>query len=278
MTRVPVPSGARTLAERLREEGPGPTARAVARRLDRITWTAASDFRDRQFDRARNVDTSGIQHWNTEAIAADASFAHATEYQGVPARRFTRLIDALPITRREWTFIDLGCGKGKALVLAAELGFGRVVGVELSPALTRIAEANAASMRASGAVADVVCQDATTFVFPPEPTVVFLFNPFDASIMEKVVQRLDESLERAPRPMYVVYLNALAADVLDRSRHLHRVPMSGEVLHPPRGHGLRARLAHERGGNEPASSVILSSGKSRAVRLCESTHMTPFVP
>ena len=98
----------------------------------------------------------------------------------------------------EFTFVDLGAGMGRAMLLASEYPFRSVVGVELNPTLARIARKNAALWRPAGcalAPMRVVCRDAVEFEFPEGPCVAFLFNPFNADILyanneqEKVLER-----------------------------------------------------------------------------------------
>jgi predicted RNA methylase len=42
----------------------------------------------------------------------------------------------------ETTFVDIGSGKGRALIIAAEYAFKRIIGVEYSPSLATICRRN----------------------------------------------------------------------------------------------------------------------------------------
>ncbi len=108
----------------------------------------------------------------------------------------------------EFTFVDLGCGKGRALLLAEEYGFRRIVGVEFSAKLARIASRNAA--KAGSARIAVVRSDVRAFDFPEGPLVVFLYNPFSAQITRSVMQRLASR----PHTSYIAYVNPLHADAI----------------------------------------------------------------
>lgn len=84
-------------------------------------------------------------------------------------------------------FVDIGAGKGKACLFAARLGvFGDVVGVELSPELVRVAQANAAK---AGRSIRFLCADARTYDLPAGRTLVYLFNPFDAATLRAFLAR-----------------------------------------------------------------------------------------
>nr|WP_239080348.1 class I SAM-dependent methyltransferase [Actinoplanes brasiliensis] len=127
---------------------------------------------------------------------------------------FRELLRALPIEHpREFTLIDLGCGKGRTLVLAAEHGFGAVIGVELDDRLSHIARANTAGLPA----ATVLTTDAVDYAFPADPSVVFLFNPFGAATLASVVANLEASLKATPRRLIVAYFNPVHRSVLDDS-------------------------------------------------------------
>ena len=87
---------------------------------------------------------------------------------------FQKAANCLPVEARNWLFVDLGCGKGRGLLLAKELGFGKIVGVEFSPSLAKIARRNVTRYKQIS----VVQGDASKYIFPPEPIVIYMYNPF----------------------------------------------------------------------------------------------------
>ena len=114
------------------------------------------------------------------------------------AQRWRKSPPAFPTGN--YSFIDLGAGMGRGLLLAAEMPFREVIGVELNPELAAIAAKNLAIWRASGRARcpmRVLTQDATEFEFPGNPCVVFLFNPFGATVLRRLVRRIESSV---PRP------------------------------------------------------------------------------
>jgi SAM-dependent methyltransferase len=109
---------------------------------------------------------------------------------------------------RAFTFIDVGSGKGRALLMAANYGFKRIIGVEFMPELHRVAQANiarCASERQQCRQIESICLDARDFQFPMEPLVLYLFNPFSEPTFAAVLENLRSSVEQAPRPVYVAY-------------------------------------------------------------------------
>jgi predicted RNA methylase len=138
-----------------------------------------------------------------------------------PARLLAGVLRALPLDPTGYTFVDLGAGKGAALIIAAKRGYGRLVGVEFDADLLAVARHNVRSLRRRRpTLADrihLVHQDAAEYAWPPEPTVVYLFNPFGESTLRAVLARLEASLGAAPRPVFVVYVNPVQRHVLDAS-------------------------------------------------------------
>ena len=92
----------------------------------------------------------------------------------------------------DYTFVDLGCGKGRVLMMAVEYPFRSIVGIELNAKLTRIARRNLAkwmrSPRACRAVS-VVEGDVLQLPIPDSPVVLFLFNSFEAEIVRRLLDR-----------------------------------------------------------------------------------------
>jgi SAM-dependent methyltransferase len=137
-------------------------------------------------------------------------------YLPTPRRVLDWIAEALPEPDRQWSFVDLGCGKGRALVAAAQRPYGRVIGVEFAAELAagaRAALAEAEPLQAGHI--EVHEGDAAGFVMPPTPIVLFLFNPFGSPVIEQVAWRLSASYRNLPRPIVVAYLNPEHAQVFD---------------------------------------------------------------
>jgi SAM-dependent methyltransferase len=183
---------------------------------------------DRWTDRRLGIDTAGM-HSPAELSLKDENAAHAVEYFATPTWIFQRLVNSLPIDPWHFVFVDYGCGKGRALALAAERPFLRVEGVELSEDLHRVAESNIAKARRSGALrAPVVVhhRDATEYELPREPLVIYLFNPFGKPVIAHVLDKIESSLRHAPRDAYVVYVNTVHRDCFARRSFLQELPRS----------------------------------------------------
>jgi predicted RNA methylase len=117
----------------------------------------------------------------------------------------------------EYTFIDMGSGKGRMLFVAAEYPFRRVMGVEFSDELHAQALANIGTYkhgRQQCGDIESVHADAAVFEFPDEELVIYMFNPFGPEVMRAMLANLERSLEKSPRHVVVVMLWPERADVV----------------------------------------------------------------
>ena len=146
-------------------------------------------------------------------------------YQPTEPAAFHEMVGGLGIDFSQFVFVDLGSGKGRTLLMASDYPFHRIVGVELLPSLHRIAQENIrkySSEKQRCFQIKSILGPGEAFAFPPNPTVLFLFNPFPESVLEKVMQNLERSLRESPRPVYVIYHNPLLERVVADSALLSK--------------------------------------------------------
>jgi SAM-dependent methyltransferase len=187
------------------------------------------------FDTENGVRTSGLVA-GRHLRAGHAHDRHATAYYGVAPSVFHRLMERWRRTRPaaeigETTFIDIGAGMGRAVLLAAEMPFRQVIGVELHPALVRQARRNVAAWRKAGrekSPTRIVQADAVEFAYPAGATVIFLFNPFGAPVMRRLLKRLASAFADRAGVLDILYINDEQACVLEQQRGLVRL-FSGKV-------------------------------------------------
>lgn len=193
------------------------------------------------FDRQYGTDTSGLLPAEWLAAGTRLRLTDLTAYYGIAPSILRSVINlwqrelapAAPL--EETVFLDVGAGKGRALLLAAAYPFLRVEGIELNPALAEIAAINLAKRQALDdetlAPSTVACADATRHPLPPEPTLAFLFHPFERTVLRRFLRHAEQSLAQHPRPFDLAYVNAEHAGLLDRHPAFTllwtgRIPMS----------------------------------------------------
>lgn len=147
---------------------------------------------------------------------------HITAYHGVAPSLFRKLMQrwqalALhPVSRT--AFVDIGAGKGRAMLLAGEQPFRRIVGVELDPALAQAAARNLARWQHThtGPAMRLEQADALRLRIPAGPCLLFLFNPFDAIVMDRLLRRLLHHFRQRPGELDILYVNDEQRDVLQQ--------------------------------------------------------------
>lgn len=175
----------------------------------------------RRFDEEFGIDTGG-QAEPSELTLADGVASDGFTYVGTPPRLARLWLDALPPNLGGYTFVDMGSGKARVLLLAARREFRRIVGVEFAVELHEAAVANVARFRPPAGRGDIepVLGDAASFEFPLEPLVVHFNNPFSERVMSSVVANLSASYQQHPRPMVVVYQQLQVEQPEHRTRNV----------------------------------------------------------
>lgn len=205
-----------------------PTTASVAALLKRYT-----DRQNRLFDERFGTDTYARVELSKLGVPELTGY----DFDGwgtcpVNESFFHEMMGATPASFQRFTFIDVGAGKGKAMMLATEYPFRRVVGVELAAGLAAVARTNVArycAHRRREVPVEVLCQDFLAWPLPVEPGLLFFNDPFPFHIAERAIAHVEASLRANPRPVFVVYRKAEKA-VLDR---LDRSPLLAPVRFSP---------------------------------------------
>jgi SAM-dependent methyltransferase len=175
----------------------GGAALAVRVVLDRV-----SDF---CWERYFGIDSAGLIP--IETLLPDWQSCH--DYFPSSRRSFHGLMAHLDIRDGHDVFVDFGAGKGRALLMAAQYPFKRVVGIEISDRLSRQAQRNVARWSGPLVCADIDIRtgDASRYVIPPDATVFYFYNPFHGQPLMTVLDAIGRSRMVAPRRIWVVFNN-----------------------------------------------------------------------
>jgi SAM-dependent methyltransferase len=192
-------------------------------------------FTRHPFDEEFGVRTSGLVA-GRHLKSGHRHDRHATAYYGVAPSVFEALVKrwqrSRPVARvEEFSFIDIGAGMGRAMLLAARMPFRAVVGVELNPTLERIALRNLALWRQAGrarTAMKIVCGDAAEFPLPAGPCLAFLFNPFGAPVMRRLLAGWRKSLAGRAGELDLLYVNNEQEGELERQAGFVRL-FQGQV-------------------------------------------------
>ncbi len=179
-------------------------------------------YGDIDYDWDNRVDTtSATVSWRDRFLGLFHS-----PYQPTEPKLFREMLGALAIDFSGFTFIDIGSGKGRALLMASDFPFRRIIGVEILPDLHRTANENIVNYKSDSQkcfVIETVCGDARRFVFPADPVVLYLFNPLPEPGLIQLMANLADSLAHHCRPVFVLYHNPLLEGVVAGIREFHKV-------------------------------------------------------
>ena len=170
------------------------------------------------FDRTRGVQTAPdpVRRGRSET-AGPSEDGHI--YLPARAANARDALTGLPLRDpREYTFLDIGSGKGRILFVAAEQPFAAAVGVEYSADLHRRAEENIQHFRRRRngcSQLKSVYANAAEYDFPPGKLVIYLFNPFGRAVMSRMLDNLEHSIKNAPRHVIVVLLWPELSDMVE---------------------------------------------------------------
>lgn len=178
-------------------------------------------YGDMDYDWDHRVDTtSATVGWRDRLLG----LLHSP-YQPTDPALFHEMLGNLDIPFEDFVFIDIGSGKGRVLLMAADYPFRRILGIELLLELHRVGEENIARYKNDSQrcfAIESICGDAVEFCFPLEPLVVYLFNPLPELGLIQLLGNLEQSLREHPRPVFVIYHNPVLGQVL-ASKSLKRI-------------------------------------------------------
>jgi len=165
-------------------------------------------FQDRSFDRQNNTDTDGMVPTRDLDIADPATKWQSNLYLGSPARVTRHIITSLDIDTSNYAFVDYGSGKGRALFVAAEFPFQKVIGVEISQQLHAVAQSNLKTYSgpALNSEIELWCGNALDFKLPAGNLVLHMYHPFGPDVLRKMLVHIRDGAGQENRRILIPYL------------------------------------------------------------------------
>jgi hypothetical protein len=213
----------RQLRQLVRTRGVAGTVIYLVRNLPELSTLLRRALLEVTYDRKMGVQTSrfvdatdlGIEPSNLGDVGVGAISGSA--YVPSPAWALPAILKQLNIRYADYNFIDLGSGMGRVVLMASEVPFARVVGVEFSQRLHEIAMDNLArsSIRRKADSVELFLQDAREYTPPSGNCIIYMGNPFRENIMRTVLDNLQRWVENQRAELYVVYFIPVLADLLD---------------------------------------------------------------
>lgn len=194
--------------ERVRATGQFLNSKASVLNLEGLWGGTLESTLGSEFERACGVDFNSIVGSSSTGMSM-----HGTRYQPASREAFHDLMSYVEFDDRD-VFVDIGCGKGKAIYYALCLGYNKCLGIEYSKILSEIASKNFVALNVAHRV-QVLNMDAGDL----DPclislgSVIYLYNPFSGAVLSKFLRVLKSSIERQPREVTVAYLNCVHHEV-----------------------------------------------------------------
>ena len=164
-------------------------------------------YRDRLFDWKYGVETRSRVSLDELDISYDSK-RFGRNYGPSDPVIFKEMLSCLKIKHEDFAFVDFGSGKGRAILMASEFPFKRIIGIEFSAALNDTARNNIRQYKSRTQKCrdlEVIESDATAYEIPNERAVLYFNNPFIEPIMAKCLENIRRSLEEHPREIFIAY-------------------------------------------------------------------------
>lgn len=210
-------------------------------------WYYKADVSNKRFDVQHGVETYTmveVADLNVETSETSES----NRFQSIHEDLFENAFRHLPIDHSDFFFVDFGSGKGKALLLASQYPFKRIIGVEFSADLCQTCRRNLdlfTSPDQKTKAFEIVHVNAGHYEPLMEPSVFFFYNPFRGALMQNVLDRIASSLRVHPRPAWIIYCNPDCASLIDSLE-----------LFEPVASGKRFRIWRARADDSPPATAI----------------------
>jgi SAM-dependent methyltransferase len=212
------------LVQSLRDRGPVRTLKV-----------AVNVLADLSFDWKHGTDTMkwvDVDFFET----ASQNKSRAVRYQATKVRPLAKLLSKLRLPTTG-SFLDLGCGKGRVLLIASQLGYRRVVGVEFCSHLCRQARQNVDRFRTQHpdcSPIDVIESDVALYRFAGDESVLFMYNPFDQVVVKQTMDNVRTSVRMMPRDIWLIYNTPLQHETIQQQGDFgrcQRYEIGGTTFH-----------------------------------------------
>jgi len=135
-------------------------------------------------------------------------------YQSTHFYYFFLAIKHLPYNYNQMRFIDLGSGKGDAILMAVNFDFHKIIGIEFVPELCQVCRKNIQNKLSEEQQQKITIlnKDVVEYTFKDLPTIIFLFNPFDEKILRIVLENINKSIDKSD--VIIIYINPVHINLL----------------------------------------------------------------
>jgi SAM-dependent methyltransferase len=153
----------------------------------------------------REVPLEALRYYERDIV-------HSRRYQAHPLKPVKKALTDLSINYKDYDFIDIGSGKGRALFLASQFPFREVKGIDICPELCQKALENREKFQRkvgkTHSNISILNQNVLQAQWGSSKKLFFLYNPFDGIILKKFIQTYKESGSPHQEDIFL-YLNPI---------------------------------------------------------------------
>ena len=132
-------------------------------------------------------------------------------YEHTIKEDLVNVLNDLKISKND-KILDIGCGKGYALYLMHQFNFKNIDGIELSKKLSDIAKKNFMIIKKKTNIYNI---NAIKFKYYENYNFFYMFNPFNSSIMEIVLNKIIKKINK--KKIYIIYNNPTCHLILNKN-------------------------------------------------------------
>ncbi|HYN54144.1 MAG TPA: methyltransferase domain-containing protein [Methylotenera sp.] len=200
---------------------------SIAQAFEKAIFIVHAKIVDFSFDIVNGVDTRTFAELSDLSITDETSKKRGIRYQPTRLVPLRKLFCAIkPIIPSDSVLVDLGCGKGRVLLAASELGLKKVIGVEFARELCEIAVKNCAKFKTKNKFDSeykIVCDDVSNYAINSDENIFFMFNPFDEVILAKVLNNIAASIQENYRRVFVIYHNPVHSNTIEQQKEFSKL-------------------------------------------------------
>ncbi|MBK5273248.1 MAG: class I SAM-dependent methyltransferase [Bacteroidia bacterium] len=154
----------------------------------------------------------------TDLTITNADITKSSSYEAVNYYMLEKLLTEFCRLSSSTSIVDLGCGKGRVMVVAAHFGFTQITGIDFAKELCEEASANMKKIekKYQGLKWKVITANVLDYKILPEDSVFFMFNPFVEETLASFLDKLDESCSLFPRKIYFLYASPQHTSALQK--------------------------------------------------------------
>lgn len=192
-------------------------------------WLFAFLFNDplheEGFDKKHGTNTTNMMDFfEPQYIMNDQTF-----YQTMPSSKITETFEMLNTDFDDYAFIDVGCGKGKPLLVASDYPFKKIIGIDIAAELINIAHSNI-NIYKKGELDtsrfELIHKSIEEYTIPEEKLVIHLFNPLNETLMETFLKQIEQSYKNYAREIIFIYVIPVHKEVFMQQDWLEEIPTS----------------------------------------------------